>query len=126
MPSSLLPSTPPLLQATPLLPRALLVDASPQHHELLGQVLADVCHLVQVDTGVQALAMACQQPPDLILLTPHLRGGMDGFEVCRRLQADARSSHVPVLFLGDGQAEFAEELALNLGAVDFEIGRAHV
>lgn len=119
MTSSLLSSAPPALQAPPPLPQVLVVDASPQHQELLGQVLGELCQLGRAHTGEQALAMAWQQQPDLILVTPHLPGSMDGFEVCRHLHNDPRSRHIAVVFLGDAQEEFAEELALNLGAVDF-------
>jgi len=51
--------------------------------------------------------MAQQEPPDLILLDV-LMPGLDGFEVCRRLQADPRTCEIPVIFitaLGDHENE---------------------
>ena len=48
--------------------------------------------------GTQGLALARQHTPDLVLLDVMLPG-VDGFEVCRRLGAQAETSHIPVLML---------------------------
>ena len=47
--------------------------------------------------GLEALEMAASLP-DLILLDI-IMPDMDGFEVCRRLKADARTAAIPILFI---------------------------
>jgi putative two-component system response regulator len=44
---------------------------------------------------------------------------MDGYEVCRRMRADARMQHVPVIFVTAKSDSEDEEQGLNLGAVDY-------
>ena len=48
--------------------------------------------------GTQGLALARQHTPDLVILDVMLPG-VDGFEVCRRLGAQAETSHIPVLMI---------------------------
>ncbi len=52
----------------------------------------------EVRNGVEALEFLAQSPPALMLLDV-LLPGMDGFEVCRRVKADPRTEHVPVLHI---------------------------
>ena len=74
-------------------------------------------YLVQTATGDEAAReSACAEAlPDLVLLdlvTP----GMDGYEICRRLQSDDSTRSIPVVFLGDGHDESE---GLGVGAVDY-------
>ncbi|MDD5210563.1 MAG: response regulator [Elusimicrobiales bacterium] len=48
--------------------------------------------------GLSGIELALAKDPDIILLDI-VMPGMDGFETCRRLKADARLSHIPVVFL---------------------------
>ena len=54
--------------------------------------------VVEAATGEEALLLAADSPPDLVLLDVSLPG-MDGFEVCRRLKADPATAATPVLML---------------------------
>jgi signal transduction histidine kinase/HPt (histidine-containing phosphotransfer) domain-containing protein len=45
--------------------------------------------------------------------------GMDGYEVCRRLKADKRTSNIPVIFLSAKSEQEHETKGLGLGAVDY-------
>src|SRR5215813_6571833 len=68
--------------------------------------------------GPDALTIAHAQPQDLILLDV-MMPGMDGFEVCRQLKADAATAHVPVVLvtaLSDVQDRVR---GLEAGADDF-------
>ncbi len=63
-------------------------------------------------------AAASQIGPDLILLDVDLPG-VDGFEVCKRLKADAHTADIPVVFL-TGAASTDEKLrGLAMGATDY-------
>lgn len=66
-------------------------------------------------TGPEALRMAEEQPPDLILLDLMLPG-VDGMEVCRRLR---RRSNVPIIMLSARGQEDDRVTGLRLGADDY-------
>jgi CheY-like chemotaxis protein len=65
-----------------------------------------------------ALQRAAQARPDIVLLDA-MMPGMDGFEVARRLKADAATAHIPIIFM-TGLTE-TEHLvaALEAGGVDY-------
>ena len=49
-------------------------------------------------TGADALALAAQQPPDVILMDIQLRGdGEDGLSVLAKLRSDPDTAHIPVV-----------------------------
>ena len=63
--------------------------------------------------------LALREKPDLILLDVHLPD-MDGHEVCRRLKADARVRHIPVIMLtGEARELESRVRGLDLGAEDY-------
>ena len=70
--------------------------------------------------GTQGLALARQHTPDLVLLDVMLPG-VDGFEVCRRLGAQAETSHIPVLMLTARGEEVDRVVGLSLGADDYVV-----
>jgi putative two-component system response regulator len=57
-------------------------------------------------------------PPDLILLDIMIPG-IDGYEVCRRLQADDSTKGIPVIFLSGKDSEDERQKGIELGAVDY-------
>ena len=69
-------------------------------------------------TGEDALNFIFDRPPNLILLDLNLPQ-MSGFELCRRLRAEAITARVPVLMLTARTAETDKVLGLNLGADDY-------
>lgn len=54
--------------------------------------------LIFATSGAQALARVQERDFDLILLDIIMQP-LDGFEVCRRLKADARTAGIPIIFL---------------------------
>ena len=99
--------------------RVLVVDDMPDNIEVLRGVLHKEYLLLAAINGAKALQIARSvQKPDIILLDV-MMPEMDGYEVCRRLKADSRTAHIPVIFItGMGEVE-SETLALSLGAVDY-------
>lgn len=69
-------------------------------------------------SGEQGIALARLENPDVILLDV-MMPGMDGFETCQRLKADAETSHIPVVMvtaLGEREDRLR---GLAVGADDF-------
>jgi DNA-binding response OmpR family regulator len=65
--------------------------------------------------GVEALAVAKSEAPDLVVLDLMLPG-LDGFEVCRRLR---QTSNVPILMLTARADEVDKVVGLEMGADDY-------
>jgi putative two-component system response regulator len=100
-------------------PKILLVDDETLYIDILVDLLKDDYSTVVAKSGVQALKRAADEPrPDLVLLDI-LMPGMDGYEVCRLLKEDPRTSCIPVIFL-TVKSEVANEVrGFELGAVDY-------
>lgn len=77
----------------------LVVDDNPTNLKLASALLRAEGHtVVPAADAEQAEALLAEQVPDLILMDIALPG-MDGLELTRRLKADARLRHVPVIAL---------------------------
>ncbi|HZY19999.1 MAG TPA: response regulator transcription factor [Ramlibacter sp.] len=97
----------------------LIVDDVPDNLAVLHDALDESGYTVLVATsGGAALARAAQAVPDIVLLDA-MMPGMDGFEVARRLKAEPRTAHIPIIFM-TGLTE-TEHLvaALEAGGVDY-------
>ena len=96
----------------------LIVDDQPLMIRLMARALADVRELRYATSGEDALRMAHEAPPDLVLLDAEMPG-MGGFEVCKHMKADPELQHVPVIFVtAHSGAEF-ELSGFEVGAADF-------
>jgi len=97
----------------------LVVDDEADILELVEYNLSkDGYKVSRAETGEAALAKARAAMPDLVILDLMLPG-LDGLEVCRRLKADPKTQHVPVVML-TAKGEEADIVAgLELGADDY-------
>ncbi|MEY2977192.1 MAG: response regulator [Prochlorotrichaceae cyanobacterium] len=100
-------------------PTILIVDDHPTNLEILYPILSKAGWGVRVEVeGLQALHQVHQNPPDLILLDIMLPG-LDGFNVCQQLKADAKTADIPVIFM-TALTDTADKLkGFSLGAVDY-------
>lgn len=73
--------------------------------------------VVAAHDGEDALEKALKLLPDLILLDA-MMPRRNGYEVCTRLRADARSAHIPVIMLTARSLEADRVLAQTVGADD--------
>ena len=76
--------------------------------------------IITATDGLQALEVASEQKPDLILLDI-MMPDMDGLEVLRRLKASPTTDGIPVLMLTARKLEQDVVVGLSLGAQDYLI-----
>ena len=105
-------------RATGQPPRLLIVDDDTASIHILRHTLATVGDLHFAKSGEEALQLARRLVPDLILVDAHMPG-IDGFDVCRSLKAEAAFTHVPIVFVTRFSDPRYEMRALDLGAADF-------
>ena len=96
----------------------LVVDDAPLSSALLAELLVEEYEVLIASDGTQALDLATLHEPDLILLDV-LLPDMNGYEVLRRLKADARTAHTPVIFITGLDRPEDEVRSLTQGASDF-------
>ena len=96
----------------------LLVDDDPTTIQLLSRMLADVGNVRFATSGEDALRLAHESPPDLVLLDAEMPG-MSGFQVCESLKADPALADVPVIFVTSHSEPAFEVSGFERGAADF-------
>src|SRR5690349_18769833 len=74
--------------------------------------------VIEAVDGAQALELAQQTAPDLILLDAKMPR-LDGYETCRQLKALPAVRHIPVVFVSALGQEQEIARGRNAGAVDY-------
>jgi two-component system cell cycle response regulator len=99
--------------------RVLVVDDIPVNVKLLeAKLSAEYFEVLTAGSGEQALAIVEQQLPDVVLLDV-MMPGLDGFEVCRRIKANPKTAHVPVVMVTALNDTASRVQGLEAGADDF-------
>lgn len=99
--------------------RVLIVDDIPTNVRLLeARLTAEYYEVTTASSGPQALAICDNQEIDIVLLDV-MMPDMDGFEVCKRLKANPRTHHVPVLMITALDQPSDRVKGLEVGADDF-------
>ena len=99
--------------------RILVVDDIPANVKLLeARLLAEYFDVLTAGDGYQALAICERNQVDLVLLDI-MMPGMDGFEVCERLKANPKTSHIPVVMVTALDQSADRVRGLKAGADDF-------
>ncbi|HXA47039.1 MAG TPA: response regulator [Burkholderiaceae bacterium] len=100
-------------------PTILIVDDTPANIGLLVDYLEDHSFRVVVaQDGEEGIKRAQFAQPDLILLDV-MMPGMDGFETCRRLKAEAKTADIPVIFMTALTDSVEKVTGFDAGAVDY-------
>ena len=99
--------------------KILVVDDDPAVLRFLTLALeSEGYDATSAENGLQALAFAQEQHPDLAILDVMLPG-MDGLEVCHRLKSDKLTSDIPVLMYSAKGSEADIFEADKVGADDY-------
>lgn len=102
------------------MPRILLVEDNEMNRDMLSRRLQRKGYsvLIAVD-GEQGLATAYSEMPDLILMDISLPF-IDGYEVTRRIKANPRTKHIPVIALTAHALLTDRDKALKAGCNDYD------
>jgi signal transduction histidine kinase len=97
----------------------LVVDDTPANLSVITAMLNhaeyDVRPAINGEVALRALA---NKLPDLVLLDINMPG-ISGYEVCRRIKADARTRDIPVIFLSAADNLEDKMEAFRVGGVDY-------
>jgi CheY-like chemotaxis protein len=97
----------------------LVVDDNQQNLELLQVYLEDIdCRTIPAHNGPEALEIIRKDPPDLVLLDV-MMPKMSGFEVCKRIKSDPKTTDIPIIMV-TALNEFRDiERGIDSGTDDF-------
>lgn len=110
------------------LPPAIAINSETerkQYHVLITEDNDDVrnlikdtlpfCRFTECTDGLQGLQSALEQIPDLVI-SDVMMPEMDGFELCRKLKTDERTSHIPAILLTARSSQNDQVSGLGTGA----------
>ncbi len=98
----------------------LVVDDEPINLAEMRKILEPAYPLIFAKSGADAVELAQQQVPSLILLDIRMPD-MDGYQVCERLKAHAETQNIPVIFVTCLSDVGDEEAGFLAGCVDYLI-----
>jgi two-component system cell cycle response regulator DivK len=104
--------------STPM-PLVLVVDDYQDGREMYAECLALYgFRVAEAENGLEAITKAQSLQPDVILMDLSLPG-MDGWEASRRLKADARTRHIPIIAITGHSGDAASKAARKAGCSAF-------
>jgi two-component system phosphate regulon response regulator PhoB len=100
-------------------PKVLIIEDDPDLTEVLRYNLDQAGYeVLNARDGAEGLRQARLTLPDIVILDLMLPL-LDGFEVCRRLRAEAATAHLLILMLTAKSEETDQVVGLSLGADDY-------
>jgi len=99
--------------------KVLVVDDTPHNVKLLADLLGVKGYAVATAVnGEEALAKIASEKPDLVLLDI-MMPGISGYDVCRRIRADAQTALLPVVLVTSLDPQQERINGIEAGADDF-------
>ena len=103
------------------MPKILLVEDNEMNRDMLSRRLERKGYSIAIAVdGQQAVDMAASDPPALILMDMSLPV-LDGWEATRRIKADARTRHIPIIALTAHAMQGDEQKAKEAGCDDYDV-----
>jgi len=98
----------------------LLVDDKPDNLDVLLAHLHDAqLRMLVAQSGEEAIHITERFLPDLILLDVLMPPGIDGFETCRRLKANEKTTDIPIIFITALSDMNDKITGFQVGGVDY-------
>ncbi|MFK8102991.1 MAG: ATP-binding protein [Saprospiraceae bacterium] len=99
-------------------PLILLLEDNTDLLSYLEEQLKQEYQIITAQSGTTGLEKAFKYIPELIL-SDVMMPGMDGFEFCKTIKADHRTSHIPIILLTAKAAVENIQVGLTAGADDY-------
>jgi len=96
----------------------MVVEDNPDVRNLIAGHFAAKYQVIQARDGKEGWKIALEAIPDVII-SDVLMPDMDGFEFCKKMKEDERTSHIPILLLTALHSKEHEIKGLSAGADDY-------
>lgn len=93
-------------------------DSRTQRHMMSELLRASGFEVAAAENGLDALAQISHCQPDLVILDV-VMPGMSGYEVCRRIKANAATRSIPVVFCSSNATDADRYWGLKQGATAY-------
>jgi len=100
------------------LPLLLIVDDNEDFCNFITELFVDDYHIVTANDGEEGCSIVLDQLPDIILCDV-MMPKMDGYEFCRKMRNDIRTSHIPIILLTAKSSEENKYSGIEAGADDY-------
>jgi DNA-binding response OmpR family regulator len=100
------------------LPLLLIVDDNKDFCDFIADLFKGDYRIVTAKNGKEGCRVVLEQIPDIILCDV-MMPEMDGYEFCRTVKSDMRTSHIPVILLTAKSSEESKYLGIEAGADDY-------
>lgn len=106
------------MTTAPVQATVLIVDDAPVNIRFLASILQDEHRILAATRGEDAVRIALQENPDLILLDVTMPE-MDGYQTIEKLKKNTHTKKIPVIFVTARDTLEDEARGLDLGAIDY-------
>ncbi|MDR2948919.1 MAG: response regulator [Prevotella sp.] len=100
------------------LPLLLIVDDNEDFCEFITSLFIEDYRVVTANDGEEGYSIVLDQLPDIILCDV-MMPKMDGYEFCRQIKGDIRTSHIPIILLTAKSSEENKYSGIEAGADDY-------
>ena len=101
--------------------KILVVDDSPTERHVMTDLLTkNGFHIITAESGEQAITVAKEQLPDLILMDV-VMPGMNGFQATRTISREPATQHIPVIMCTTKDQETDKIWGMRQGAHDYMV-----
>ncbi len=104
-----------LLPAAGQQPTLLIVEDNVELRNIIKEKFSHQFHVLEAPDGAKGLQLAVTEIPDIII-SDVMMPQMDGFEFCRLVKTDIRTSHIPVILLTARSTQTDHVSGLETGA----------
>ncbi|MEH2090915.1 MAG: response regulator [Nostoc sp.] len=97
----------------------LIVDDVPNNLKVLSDTLANAGFEVAIATSGESALQQLEHTPVSLILLDVMMPGMDGFETCQHIKANAKTRNIPIIFITALSESVNKVTGFELGAVDY-------